>query len=257
MSLIHRVGAMILMLGLAGGPLAAAPPVGKTFDSNGVKIHYIDTGKGEPVVLIHGLNSSALINWQLPGVVPMLAGDYRVIALDLRGHGGSDKPEGEAAYGVELAEDVTRLLDHLGIKQAHVVGYSLGGMVAVKFVARHPERVKSAVVGGMGWLRQGSPLQEFWGRIRSKEGGRTPPVGCIRSIGALAVTEADVRAIRTPVTILVGDRDPVRALYVEPLKRVRPDWPVVTIDDAGHFDCILKEQFRDEIHRALDRRAGK
>ena len=81
-------------------------------------------------MLIHGLYASAMINWQLPGVVGMLAPNYRVIALDLPGHGASDKPEDKAAYGVQMVEDVRQLLDHLKIKRkTHIVGYSLGGMI--------------------------------------------------------------------------------------------------------------------------------
>src|SRR6516164_6671910 len=68
----------------------------KTFDSNGVKIAYFIQGKGEPVVLIHGWLSSAGINWALPGISGQLAKDYQVIALDVRGHGLSDKPTKEA-----------------------------------------------------------------------------------------------------------------------------------------------------------------
>jgi pimeloyl-ACP methyl ester carboxylesterase len=70
--------------------------------SNGVKIRYLDEGKGEPVVLIHGLFSSTLINWQLPRVVKELAKDHRVIALDLSGHGFSDRPLNKEAYGEHL-----------------------------------------------------------------------------------------------------------------------------------------------------------
>src|SRR5215470_4935531 len=94
------------------------------FDVNGVKIHYIVEGKGEPVVLIHGLYSSAAINWQLPGTVRKLSKNYQVIALDLPGHGDSDKPDNPDAYGLQMVEDVIRLLDHLKIQKAHIVGYS-------------------------------------------------------------------------------------------------------------------------------------
>jgi pimeloyl-ACP methyl ester carboxylesterase len=188
------------------------------------------------VVLIHALHSSAVVNWELPGIFSMVAEKYRVIAPDLRGHGGSGKPA--------LVEDVIRLLDHLAIKQAHVVGYSMGGMVTVKLMTRHPERVLSAALGGMGWLREGSALQGLWSRLSAKEGGRTPPE-CVRSLGALAVTEAEIRAIKVPVEVLIGDRDPVRRLYVERLERVRGDWPVIVIDDAGHINAYLKHEFKE------------
>src|SRR5262249_54430178 len=127
----------------------------RTFNANGTKIAYFVQGKGEPVVLIHGWLSSARVNWALPGISGHLAKDYRVIALDVRGHGLSDKPAKEEAYGPELVKDVVRLLDHLKIKKAHIVGYSMGGIIAGNFIARHPDRVLSGTLGGMGWLKAG------------------------------------------------------------------------------------------------------
>jgi pimeloyl-ACP methyl ester carboxylesterase len=192
--------------------------------------------------------SSADINWKLTGVVRDLAKDHRVIAFDLPGHGRSDKPAREEAYGLQMAEDVVLLLDHLKVKKAHVVGYSLGGMVAVKLTARHPDRVASCLVGGMGWFREGSGLQRLWGRMPAREGAGPPPE-FTRTVAQLAVTEQELKGIKVPVEVLVGDRDPVKQLYVAPLQRVRKDWPVVLVEDAGHFDCIVKQQFRDEIGR--------
>src|SRR5262245_6170015 len=192
----------------------------RRFDAKGVKLHYIVEGEGEPVVLLHGLTSSARINWQMPGIVSMLSKKYQVIALDLPGHGESDKPANEEAYGLNLVEDVVRLLDHLKIEKAHIVGYSMGGMIAVKFMVGHPERVLSGVVGGMGWLREGSLLQRMWGRMQGRIGGSTPPA-CARSLGKLAVSEAELKEIRLPVVVIVGEHDPVRRLYVFPLRMAR------------------------------------
>jgi pimeloyl-ACP methyl ester carboxylesterase len=80
------------------------------------------------------------------------ADGYLVIALDCRGHGKSDKPHDPAKYGSEMAADVVRLLDHLKIKKAHLVGYSSGAFIAGKVAATHPERVLSVVYGGQGPL---------------------------------------------------------------------------------------------------------
>jgi pimeloyl-ACP methyl ester carboxylesterase len=140
---------------------ATDKPAIRTFDSWAVKITYLVQGKGEPVVLIHGWLSSAGINWALPGTIALLARNHRVIALDRRGHGLSDKPTKEAAYGPELVEDVVRLLDHLKVRKAHVVGYSMGGIIALNFIVKHPDRVRSGMLGGMGWLQAGSVAQ--WG----------------------------------------------------------------------------------------------
>ena len=224
------------------------------FLSNEVKIHYYETGQGESVILIHGLYSSARMNWELPGVTARLARHFRVIALDNRGHGQSDKPEGDDQYGPEMAEDIVRLMDHLQIKKAHVVGYSLGGMITMKLLTLHPERVQSAVLGGMGWLKEGSALQRFWEVLPEHRNSPVPPA-CLRGMAKLAVTEEQVRAIHVPVTIIVGERDPCRGLYVRPLRRIRPDWPERVVPDAGHISCVTKPEFRDELAVALLRQA--
>ena len=241
------IGALVF-LGRPARMPAADEPTSDFFDAKGVKIHYLTAGEGEAVVLIHGLYSSAELNWRRPGVLGDLAKDHRVIALDMPGHGRSDKPEDEAAYGLQLVEDVVLLLDHLNVKKAHVVGYSLGGMVAAKLAAKHPDRVLSVALGGMGWLRDGSALQKEWERLPGREASRTP-VACVHSAGDLALSEEEVKKVDVPVEVIVGDRDPVKRLYVEPLQRVRKDWPVVEIADAGHITCVLKKDFREEVVR--------
>jgi pimeloyl-ACP methyl ester carboxylesterase len=92
-------------------------------------------GKGEPVVLIHGLYSNAQMNWRGPGIIKALARNHQLIALDVRGHGGSGKPKEEDACGVEMGEDVIRLLDHLKIQKGHSVDYSMGGMITMKLLS--------------------------------------------------------------------------------------------------------------------------
>jgi pimeloyl-ACP methyl ester carboxylesterase len=227
-------------------PLCAAEAASLAFDAKGVKIHYLLAGHGEPVVLIHGLYSSAEVNWQRPGTLVALAKDYQVIALDLPGHGRSDKPERADAYGLEMVEDVVLLLDHLKIHKAHIVGYSMGGMVALKLIATHPDRVLSGTLGGMGWLREGGGLQRVWEHLSLGRSGGTPSV-CVSSIGKLAVAEDVLKAVKVPVLVLVGDRDPVKKLYVAPLQAVRKDWPVVEIPGAGHLNCIFKQEFIEGI----------
>ena len=123
------------------------------FDSNGVKIHYVVMGRGEPVVLIHGYAANIQFQWVLPGILNALAKDYQVIALDLRGHGRSGKPHDASMYGIEVVEDVVRLLDHLKIQKAHVVGYSIGAFITLKLITTHPDRILSATLGGGGWVK--------------------------------------------------------------------------------------------------------
>ena len=159
-----------------------------SFDSAGVKIAYVVAGDGEPVILIHGLYSSAAMNWELPGIFDLLAKHYRVIALDLRGHGNSDKPAGEDAYGQPMVEDITRLMDHLQeIQKAYIAGYSLGGIIVMKFMVDHPDRV----IGATRWAAwdgygEGSAFQEAFTRMGGM--GQTP-AACVHGIARMAVTE--------------------------------------------------------------------
>lgn len=122
------------------------------FDSDGVKIRYVTEGKGEAVVLIHGwMADSSMWGRDASGNTKLNtdnAGGFLLIALDCRGHGKSDKPHDSVAYGAEMADDVVRLLDHLKIEKAHLVGYSSGAFIAGKVAATYPQRVLSVVYAG-------------------------------------------------------------------------------------------------------------
>ena len=135
--------------------LGAASAQERFFLSGGVRINYVDHGAGVPVLLIHGFTASIEPAWIETGILPDLARDHRVIAFDLRGHGKSSKPHDPRDYD-ELALDAIRLLDHLGIQKAHVVGYSLGGIIAAKLLTTHAERFFSAVLGGAAYRRSQS-----------------------------------------------------------------------------------------------------
>ena len=126
-----------------------------SFDSAGVPIAYDDMGgDGDPVVLIHSFTSSSDM-WTKAGFEP--SDDFRFIALDVRGHGQSGKPDDPEAYGVEMVEDVVRLMDHLELDDAHVAGYSMGAEIALKLATEYPDRVRSLVAGGSGW----SPVEAY------------------------------------------------------------------------------------------------
>jgi pimeloyl-ACP methyl ester carboxylesterase len=124
------------------------------FDSNGVRIAFRDQGEreGVPVLLIHGFVSNSAVNWGNTGWFDTLKrAGYRVVALDNRGHGRSEKLYDAASYSArEMAEDARRLLDHLNIAQAHVMGYSMGARIAAFLAINHPERMRSAVFAGLG-----------------------------------------------------------------------------------------------------------
>jgi pimeloyl-ACP methyl ester carboxylesterase len=147
---------------LVPGPVDAADEV---FDSNGVKIRYVAEGKGEPVVLIHGwMGDSSMWGRDKSGNTKLdtsAADGFQLIALDCRGHGKSDKPHDPEKYGPEMAADVVRLLDHLKLEKAHLIGYSSGAFIAGKVAATHPERVLSVVYGGQAPVVEGAKASDF------------------------------------------------------------------------------------------------
>jgi pimeloyl-ACP methyl ester carboxylesterase len=142
-------------------------------------------------------------------------------------------------------------MDHLGIQKARVAGYSMGGMIAMKLAVTHPSRVTSVVLGGMGWLKAGARMNSFWDGLKTSH--FNVPIACPRSFPELAVTEADIRAVKLPVTMIVGEQDPCRQWYVEPLHQVRPDWPEHVIAGAGHINCPGKADFKKELEAALEK----
>jgi pimeloyl-ACP methyl ester carboxylesterase len=119
--------------------------------NDGVRIAYEIVGEGEPVVLVHGFASDRVQNWHAPGWYQTLTGaGRRVIALDCRGHGESDKPHTPDAYGDRMIDDVALVMADAGASSADVMGYSMGGMLTMGLTMRHPERVRRAIIAGVG-----------------------------------------------------------------------------------------------------------
>jgi pimeloyl-ACP methyl ester carboxylesterase len=135
--------------------------------SDGVKIHYITMGDhGSWVVLIHGFSDSAQRMFFTTGIAPALAKNHRVVAIDNRNHGLSDKPN---PNGSGRAEDTIELMDHLQIAKAHIHGYSMGGGFTGALLASHPERFITAIFGGSG-------IQEVDEDLRKKAAAMDTPM---------------------------------------------------------------------------------
>lgn len=302
-----RIGLLVVGISLALSPTvrsqeapAAARPKPKSatatidqyFDSDGVKIHYIERGEGEPVILIHGFTGNIDFNWRMPGIFDALASDYRVIALDNRGHGLSDKPHDAEQYGEKMCEDVVRLMDHLKIDRAHVIGYSMGGFITGKLLAMHPERVSSAVLGGAGWSAATDERKAFFEELATalEEGngitplikrlsppGNEPPsdeqiaqingmimlgndpkalAAVARGLGGLTVSEEHVKAVRTPTLAVIGELDPLKA-DVDSLSSVRPDMKVVVLPGKDHMTAISDPKFIEALKGFLAAQTDK
>ena len=122
------------------------------FDSDAVEIAYEVAGEGPPIVLVHGFAASIAMNWKTTAWFKTLTGaGRRVIALDCRGHGKSGKPHDPEAYrGGRMPDDVIRLMDHLSLERADLMGYSMGGMLSSYLLVHHPARFSSVVLAGIG-----------------------------------------------------------------------------------------------------------
>ena len=117
-------------------------------NNEGVRIHYEVDGAGAPLVLHHG-TSGSWEDWKDLGYVDLLKRDHHLILLDARGHGASDKPHDPDAYDLSVrVADVTAVLDDLQIRQAHYLGYSLGGWIGFGIAKYAPERFHSLILGG-------------------------------------------------------------------------------------------------------------
>lgn len=200
------------------------------FTSDGVTINYIDQGEGPPIVLVHGFASSLHGNWRATGIAEALQkSGRRVVALDCRGHGRSGKPHDPEAYGgAKMADDVIALMDHLGIQQADLMGYSMGGGISASLLVRHPERFKSVILAGIGdAMLSGGPRRQ--GLAEGMEAADASEVQDATArgfrefaersgndLGALAAMQRSARAtldaaklaeVRLPVLVLIGAED--------------------------------------------------
>jgi pimeloyl-ACP methyl ester carboxylesterase len=287
---------LLLPVCLALSSLAAAQSTDKTFNSKGVPIRYIEQGTGEPVLLIHGYTRSIETNWIETGVFQDLAKDHRVIAFDLRGHGKSGKPTDPVAYGDDLVQDAIRLLDHLGIRRAHVVGYSLGAIITAKLVTTNPERFLTATLGGHAGYRNWKPEYDrnaearalelegdvpFRGLVvsmtpsdepkRSEEQIRalSAALAAVNDLKALAAyqragsralnsTDSAMAAVRVPMLGVIGSLDNVPSMNA--LKGVLPSLTLVVIDGATHVGdrgAARRPEFVKAIRDFIDANRGK
>lgn len=228
---------------------AAVLAQGNSFDSDGVEIYYrLDgdvSGRKDPVLLLHGFSANGAVNWLTPGIVKALSPDHLVITIDNRGHGQSDKPESQEDYGLKMVADAVGLLDHLDIEAVHVVGYSMGGMIGLKMATEHPERVRSLLMGGMGWTQQGDEI-----RARYENADARPSkalTACYRRFWELGVSRQSLADLTVPTKLVVGSEDRLYESSVKPLREVRPDFPLTVIPGANHVNAVFRPELREAI----------
>ena len=243
----------------------------ETFLSDGVEIAFIDEGDldHDPIVLVHGFASNHRVNWVETGWVKALIDDgRRVIAIDNRGHGASAKLYRPEDYSSPMmAEDVRRLLDHLGIQAADVMGYSMGARITAFLALNHGARVRSAIFGGLG-IRMTTGFGDGEEIARGLEEpsaeavvGAGPKMfrkfaertgsdllalaACMRSTRAKIGPES-LAKLSAPVLVAVGDDDEVGGLP-GPLAALIPKGQPLLLKGRDHMTAVGTRQFKDGV----------
>lgn len=263
------IAALVISPVWAWAQTAAAPP-DQFIDAVGIRLRYVEQGQGPAIVLMHGYTGTADRHFIANGMFANLAKDHRVIAIDLRGHGKSGKPVTPSAYGQQMALDVVRLLDHLKIQRAHVLGYSLGAMIAARLATLHPERLISVAYIASLPLRTTDTYMEKFASASIEElesdmpfkslalalqpPGAKPPsddeirkavaplvaANDVKALAALwrgykglAVSDQQLKAVKIPSIVITGSED-TSAAGVPELNKTQPQIRTVIVQGAQH-----------------------
>jgi pimeloyl-ACP methyl ester carboxylesterase len=234
------------------------------FESDDARLHYELNGPdgGAPIVLVHGFASDYQLNWVGTRWQETLTGaGYRVIGLDCRGHGSSEKPHDPAAYALDvMAADVPRLLDHLDIRVADYLGYSMGARIGVEAMLDWPDRLRHVVLGGVGsggaFHAAGEIARALRGQPTSSAVAKTfydfAAARQSNDLEALAAcilgpqSEPDpsrLRSIKNPVLVVVGEQDDIVdevPRLVESISTAR----LVTVPGRNHMTTVPAREFK-------------
>jgi pimeloyl-ACP methyl ester carboxylesterase len=236
---------------------------------DGTKFHYVEQGKGTPVILIHGLTSSAVGNWFNPGIAQKLAKTNRVIALDMRGHGETG-PSREDSTGT-MIQDVVDFMDYLKIQKAHIGGYSMGGATTSGLLKVAPERFITASVMGIGikekpeWIGNVPTDPAAPAVVRPPAAADSPagnparvnlapradgaPMGAPKGAPD-ANPEVDLTNINFPVLALNGGNDrPIAKTHR--MWRELKDFTYVVIPGRNHLEACRDPLFGDALVRFI------
>ncbi|WP_454619831.1 alpha/beta fold hydrolase [Bradyrhizobium cenepequi] len=240
-----------------------------SFNHGAVEIAYLDEGEGDPIFLVHGFASSKNVNWVYPGWVSELRKDgRRVIALDNRGHGESAKLYDPAQYDIAaMASDVIALMDHLAIPRADIMGYSLGSRMTAVLAHNEPQRLRSAILGGIGigLIEGGGPGENVAVALEAPSlEDVADPVGrtfrafadqtrsdhralaaCLRGSRRL-MTRQEAVDIDVPVLIAVGSNDEI-AGSAEALGRIIPRSQVLAIPNRDHMRAVGDKVYKTGV----------
>jgi pimeloyl-ACP methyl ester carboxylesterase len=247
-----------------------------SFHNGAVEIAYLDEGEGDPIVLVHGFASSKNVNWVYPTWVSELKKHgRRAIALDNRGHGDSTKLYDAAQYDITtMAGDVIALMDHLELERADMMGYSLGSRMTAVLALSQPQRLRSAILGGigMGLIEGGGPGENVASALEAPSlEDVSDPVGrtfrafadqtrsdrralaaCLRGSRRL-MTRDEAAAIHVPVLIAVGTKDEI-AGSAQALGKIIPGSKVLDIPNRDHMRAVGDKVYKAGVADFLSRR---
>jgi pimeloyl-ACP methyl ester carboxylesterase len=235
------------------------------FESDGVRLHCELHGPetGRPVVLVHGFASDYRLNWVGTRWQDTLThAGYRVVGLDCRGHGRSEKPHNPASYALEtMAADVLRLMDHLEMRGADYIGYSMGARIGLQALLDFSPRLSRVVLGGIGWGGAFGEAQEIARAMRGEpttsevarsfyDFARARPDNDLEALAACILgpqpdpDPVRLAAITNPVLVGVGEKDDI-AVNAKRLVESIPNARLVTIAGRNHMSAVPAREFKD------------
>ncbi len=242
------------------------------FERDGVRLHYELHGPtdGRPIVLVHGFASHYRLNWVGTRWQETLTGaGFRVIGLDCRGHGSSDKPHDPSAYAIQtMAADVRGLLDHLELQTADLLGFSMGARIGLQAVLDFPERWHKAILAGLGTtgaidqaasiaraFRGASPdtevAESFFKFASGHRGNDLEALAACIEGRAPALDPARLGAIDTPLLVVIGDRDELVSGAEELVEQI-PTSRLVSVPGRDHLGTVSAREFKDAALAFLD-----
>ena len=255
-----------------------------TIDANGRATAYEVDGAGPPLVLLHGATGSGGDHFR--ELAPVLATAFRCYMPDARGHGGTAWDEGEAWTTADLVADLDAVVDTLGLETFHLLGYSLGGMTALHYASRFPDRIRTLVAISIGTERQprlsvGRALMdpdrierddpEWAARLAARHDPAHGPGSWRRLLDAIVediaeqplLSPREIHAIDAPTLVVAGDRDPFVPIgQATALAQGVGDGRLLILPDVGHdtlvdhlplLEAALTDFYRSTESTARDR----
>lgn len=242
-----------------------------------IKMYYMVAGEGHALTLLHGAALTIETNWA--NQIPVLSRKYRVVAVDLRGHGRTNNPRGILNHDLMLG-DVHRFIEEMGLAGMHLLGFSMGGMIALRLTFEHPELVKTLILCGAGYRlsKEGHELfaenanpktmeetnpewAEFYRRIH-RSGGTDSWKKLLRQLTSSPKSRGlsleDLSRIHVPTLIIVGDRDPYGfAEQAFEMHGAIRGSELAVFPDAGHMIPEKKAKlFNETVLDFLERRGA-